>query len=62
MNEMTDLYPVVYLDGAVFTPLQEKLFGHINKYRDVVFSNRSIANAKELRNLYALHAMNHVTK
>ncbi|KAI8078645.1 uncharacterized protein BX664DRAFT_303356 [Halteromyces radiatus] len=47
---------------SVFTPLQESLFEHINKYRDIMFSNRSITNAKEIRNLYALHAVNHITK
>ncbi|CAO3600758.1 unnamed protein product [Absidia cylindrospora] len=49
-------------DNSVFTPLQEKLFGPISQYRDMVFSNRSLDNAKEIRNLYALHAMNHITK
>ncbi|CAO3653422.1 unnamed protein product [Cunninghamella echinulata] len=49
-------------DDKIFTPTQEKLFEHINKYQDIMFGNRSIENAKEIRNLYALHAINHITK
>ncbi|KAF9425145.1 rRNA-binding ribosome biosynthesis protein utp25 [Podila epigama] len=46
----------------VFTPLQETLFEPMNEYRDIFFTNRDMRNAKEIRNLYALHAMNHVFK
>ncbi|KAI8374291.1 uncharacterized protein BYT42DRAFT_398746 [Radiomyces spectabilis] len=45
-----------------FTPLQERLFNHIHRFRDVMYCNRTVDNAKEIRNIYALHAMNHVTK
>lgn len=34
----------------------------MNTYRDVVFCNRDLSNAKAIRNTYALHALNHVTK
>lgn len=34
----------------------------MNEYRDILFTNRSMENAKEIRNLYALHALNHVFK
>ncbi|KAG0348971.1 rRNA-binding ribosome biosynthesis protein utp25 [Podila humilis] len=46
----------------LFTPLQEALVEPINEYRDVLYTNRTMKNAKEIRNLYALHAMNHVYK
>ncbi|KAL7311382.1 rRNA-binding ribosome biosynthesis protein utp25 [Mucor circinelloides] len=45
-----------------FTPLQDHLFHQMNNYRDMVFCNRSLSNAKEIRNAYALHALNHITK
>ncbi|GAN05080.1 DUF1253 domain-containing protein [Mucor ambiguus] len=47
---------------VTFTPLQDHLFNQMNNYRDMVFCNRSLSNAKEIRNAYALHALNHITK
>ncbi|CEP10770.1 hypothetical protein [Parasitella parasitica] len=47
---------------VTFTPLQDHLFCQMNNYRDIVFCNRSLSNAKEIRNAYALHALNHITK
>ncbi|CAG8457291.1 24001_t:CDS:10 [Dentiscutata erythropus] len=49
-------------NDSVFTELQTGLFHHINKYRDVLFTNRSVENSKEIRQIYALHALNHVFK
>ncbi|CAG8451384.1 10406_t:CDS:10 [Acaulospora morrowiae] len=46
----------------VFSELQSRLFHHFNKYRDVLFSNRSLENSREIRRVYALHALNHVFK
>ncbi|KAF8935328.1 rRNA-binding ribosome biosynthesis protein utp25 [Dissophora ornata] len=48
--------------SKIFTPLQEALIEPINEYRDILFSNRSMQNAKEIRNIYTLHALNHVFK
>ncbi|KAF9187162.1 rRNA-binding ribosome biosynthesis protein utp25 [Haplosporangium sp. Z 767] len=48
--------------SKIFTPLQQALFDPLNEYRDILFTNRTMHNAKELRNLYALHALNHVYK
>ncbi|KAK3812202.1 MAG: hypothetical protein J3Q66DRAFT_302014 [Benniella sp.] len=48
--------------SKIFTPLQEALVEPINEYKDILFTNRTIQNAKEIRNLYALHAANHVNK
>lgn len=45
-----------------FTPLQNALIEPMNEYRDVLFSNRNLQNAKEIRNAYTLHALNHVFK
>lgn len=50
------------LSAVTFTPLQDHLFHQMNNYRDMVFCNRSLSNAKEIRNAYALHALNHITK
>ncbi|KAG0204610.1 rRNA-binding ribosome biosynthesis protein utp25 [Mortierella sp. GBA30] len=48
--------------SKVFTPLQQALIEPMNEYRDILFTNRTMQNAKELRNLYSLHALNHVFK
>ncbi|KAL1922449.1 uncharacterized protein VTP21DRAFT_9988 [Calcarisporiella thermophila] len=45
-----------------FTPLQNELFQHINQYRDIIYSNRTHKMASALRNIYALHAVNHIFK
>ncbi|KAG0085254.1 rRNA-binding ribosome biosynthesis protein utp25, partial [Podila epicladia] len=46
----------------LFSPLQDALVEPISEYRDILFTNRTMQNAKEIRNLYALHALNHVYK
>ncbi|KAF9161097.1 rRNA-binding ribosome biosynthesis protein utp25 [Mortierella sp. AD010] len=48
--------------SKIFTPLQQALVEPITEYRDILFTNRTIQNAKEIRNLYVLHALNHVFK
>jgi len=45
-----------------FTKLQCVLYEPMSRYADVVFSCRSLLNASELRELYVLHALNHVMK
>lgn len=47
---------------ALLSPLQNSLFHQMNEYRDIAYCNRTLDNAKEIRNVYALHALNHVTK
>ncbi|KAF9957861.1 rRNA-binding ribosome biosynthesis protein utp25 [Mortierella alpina] len=49
-------------NSKIFTPLQLSLVEPMNEYRDILFTNRNMENAKEIRNLYALHALNHVFK
>ena len=46
----------------VFTPLQTALIEPMNEYKDMLFTNRNLQNAKEIRNAYSLHALNHVFK
>lgn len=53
---------VIRKNKGTFTPLQNNLFNQMNNYRDMVFCNRELSNAKEIRNTYVLHALNHVTK
>jgi hypothetical protein len=45
-----------------FTPLQHVLWPAVNSYTDVYFAARTPANARELRTLSVLHAVNHVVK
>ncbi|KAL9954193.1 hypothetical protein ACROYT_G041696 [Oculina patagonica] len=47
---------------GMFTPLQQDLFGHINSYQDLFYSNRTFQNGDEIRRLYCLHAVNHILK
>ncbi|KAI9488556.1 hypothetical protein BDB00DRAFT_38877 [Zychaea mexicana] len=49
-------------ESRVFTPLQDRLFQQFNEYRDVMYCNRSLDNADEIRNAYVLHALNHIHK
>ncbi|KAL0082532.1 hypothetical protein J3Q64DRAFT_1642620 [Phycomyces blakesleeanus] len=53
---------VVKSKKKLFTPLQERLFDHANHYRDIMYCNRTIDNAKAIRNVYAMHVLNHVAK
>ncbi|CAG8832498.1 5884_t:CDS:2, partial [Racocetra persica] len=45
---------------SIFSELQTGLFHHFNKYRDILFTNRSVENSREIRKIYALHALNHI--
>ncbi|RIB27767.1 digestive organ expansion factor [Gigaspora rosea] len=49
-------------NDSIFTELQTDLFNHFNKSLDVLFTNRSVENSKEIRQIYALHALNHIFK
>ncbi|KAG0261999.1 hypothetical protein DFQ27_002676 [Actinomortierella ambigua] len=48
--------------APAFTPLQRALMEPLNEYKDILFTNRTIENAQEIRNLYVLHALNHIFK
>lgn len=52
----------ITIGKGTFTPLQNNLFNQMNNYRDMVYCNRDMSNAKEIRNAYCLHALNHITK
>ena len=45
-----------------FTERQRELFGVVNRYKDCLFPNRTQQNATEIRNVYCLHAVNHIFK
>ncbi|KAL6080019.1 rRNA-binding ribosome biosynthesis protein utp25 [Balamuthia mandrillaris] len=45
-----------------FTPLQEGLFPIFNEYLDLLYTNRDSNNARQIRTLYIMHALNHVFK
>ncbi|CAG8736745.1 15031_t:CDS:10 [Cetraspora pellucida] len=47
---------------SILSELQAGLFHHFNKYRDILFTNRSVENSREIRQIYALHALNHIFK
>ncbi len=42
--------------------LQSSLFKHINEYQDVLFTHQDFDNSNQLRQLYCMHAINHVYK
>jgi len=44
------------------TPLQKSLGQHVFNYVDVLYGERTLGNAKELRRMYSLHAPNHDKK
>lgn len=48
--------------GRLFTPLQNEIFSVINNYQDLYYSQRTVANAEELRFVYCVHVTNHVLK
>lgn len=48
--------------SQLLTEKQLKLFPFMNKYYDMLFTNRNLENEKELMKLYALHALNHIVK
>ncbi|KAJ3163245.1 hypothetical protein HDU86_002415 [Geranomyces michiganensis] len=45
---------------TAFTPLQAPLLAHLSTYGDVLFARQTHQNTPEIRNAYALHALNHV--
>ncbi|KAK2568562.1 U3 small nucleolar RNA-associated protein 25-like protein [Acropora cervicornis] len=47
---------------GLFTPLQQNLLHHIYSYKDVFYSSRTFQNGNDVRNLYCLHAVNHILK
>lgn len=48
--------------GGSFTPLQNEMFSVLNNYQDFLYSQRTLANAEELRFIYCVHVVNHVLK
>ncbi|KAH6602711.1 hypothetical protein BASA61_000876 [Batrachochytrium salamandrivorans] len=48
--------------GTAFTPLQKALFPFMNSYADVLYSNQTHKFDRDIRNLIALHSLNHVHK
>jgi len=45
-----------------FTALQNDMFPIISHYKDFLFCVQSSANGESIRNLYCLHALNHILK
>nr|XP_034957765.1 digestive organ expansion factor homolog [Zootoca vivipara] len=46
-----------------FTPLQKELFCIMNSYKDLFYPERTaLSNGEEVRQIYCLHALNHVLK
>ncbi|KAI8920692.1 digestive organ expansion factor [Entophlyctis helioformis] len=48
--------------GDSFTPLQKALFPLMNSYADLLYTNQDFKFRKDITNLMALHALNHVYK
>ena len=49
-------------EGSTFLPLQTKLLSMFSTYGDLLYTSRSHEDAAEIREIYALHALNHVFK
>lgn len=47
---------------ASFDPLEQNMAASIFNYRDILFCDRTAANAENLRRLTCLHAVNHIFK
>ncbi len=47
---------------AAFGPLEAAVAPYIFNNEDLLFSARDMKNAKRLRFLYSLHALNHIFK
>lgn len=47
---------------ASFDPLEQNLAASIFNYRDILFCDRTAANAENIRRLTCLHAINHIFK
>eukprot|EP00842_Homolaphlyctis_polyrhiza_P003553 jgi/Hompol1/4199/HPOL_003563-RA len=48
--------------AEALTPLQQALFPLMNAYVDILYTNQSFKYEQDIRNLIALHALNHVLK
>ncbi|KAJ3312211.1 hypothetical protein HDV04_003344 [Boothiomyces sp. JEL0838] len=48
--------------STTFTPLQSKLFGFMNSYSDLFYTNETFEMQDDIRHLIALHTLNHVYK
>ncbi len=47
---------------STFTPLQACIFSIVKEYKDVLYCNQVQAKEDDLKNVAALHAMNHIFK
>ncbi|CAG8574404.1 5657_t:CDS:10 [Ambispora leptoticha] len=47
-------------NGEYLTELQSSLLHQFLQYRDILYTNRNIKDAREIRYIYALHALNHI--
>lgn len=50
------------LQNINFNQLQMEIFSVANNYQDLFYSQRSLENAEEIRNVYCAHVLNHVIK
>ena len=56
------IHPRLHLSREKYQPLQAQLFERFDAYRDVLFTARTFNNAKQLREMYVLHVLNHLFK
>lgn len=50
------------LSNLSLTPLQCEIFSVINNYQDLLYTQRTLESAEEIRKTYCLHALNHIIK
>jgi U3 small nucleolar RNA-associated protein 25 len=62
LEGLKDLRLKKKLTPEELTPLQKALGQFVFEYVDVLYGERTLENAEELRKMYSLHALNHVLK
>ncbi|KAG0136602.1 hypothetical protein HOY82DRAFT_576336 [Tuber indicum] len=62
IESIKDLNLKKRLVAEELTPLQKSLGQLVFDYVDVLYGERTLGNAEELRRMYSLHALNHVLK
>ncbi|PWW78986.1 DUF1253-domain-containing protein [Tuber magnatum] len=62
IESLKDLNLKKKLIAEELTPLQKSLGQLVFGYVDVLYGERTLGNAEELRKMYSLHALNHVLK
>ncbi|KAJ3123653.1 rRNA-binding ribosome biosynthesis protein utp25 [Nowakowskiella sp. JEL0407] len=61
-NRLVDPWKSNTKSSSLYTPLQQKLLSSISVYKDLMYTNMKHSEEEEIRQIYCLHALNHVYK